>query len=329
VSIQTTGATASSLQTTPGTALDVRDLVKDYPPRIRALHGVSMTVREGEVYGVLGPNGAGKTTMIGVCTTLVKPTSGRVSLLGHDVVRQATTVRELIGAVLERYEPDRSCTVRQNLYTHCRYFGMGHRQATQRTAELLQAFALTPYANLTTWALSTGMTKHLLVARSMAHRPRALFLDEPTTGLDPSNRLSLWDRVMDMRSRDGVTVVLSTHHMDEAERYCDKVVILNGGNIVAAGTPGELKRCYGAQTLVRATVADPGQVDVARIAGLPGVETVQLQPQDSTVWLRLCGEGAGLGSILDALQPAHPRDVRVTEPGLENAFLELTQRIGS
>ena len=317
------------------TALEVRDLVKDYPGGVRALHGVNLAVAEGEVFGVLGPNGAGKTTTIGVCTTLVKPTTGQVSLLGCDVTREATRVRGLIGTVMERYEPDRSCTVRQNLYTHCRYFGMGHREATARTTELLAAFALIPFAGLTTWALSTGMTKHLLVARSMSHHPRVLFLDEPTTGLDPHNRLSLWERVMDVRASEGVTVILTTHYMDEAERYCDRLAVLNRGMLVATGTPGELKKRYGMQTLVRATVGNLAQVDTARLSRLAGVESVQLPDpdpaqdggeQEGTVWLRLRGEDAALGGLLDILQPAQPRDLRVNEPGLENAYLELTQK---
>src|SRR5262249_35312926 len=191
----------------------------------RAVDSLDLGVRTGEIFGLLGPNGAGKTTTVGMLTTRVIPTSGRAWIGDIDVVAQPAVAKRVIGVVPQTNTLDRSLDVSENLYFHGRYFGMGARDARQRTDELLEQFRLADRAKAEVAELSGGMAQRLMVARAIMHYPHVLFLDEPTSGLDPQSRLALWDVMTDLHKR-GQTIVLTTHYMEEADQLCDRVAIV-------------------------------------------------------------------------------------------------------
>ena len=214
-------------------ALLVERLTKRYagPPAVDAVRGIDLEVGEGEIFGLLGPNGAGKTTTVGMCTTRVIPSSGQVRVAGVDVRADPPAARGRVGVVTQFNTLDRSCTVYENLFYHCRYFGMRRREARVRAGELLTTFRLADRAAASVDALSGGMAQRLQVARAIAHRPELLFLDEPTSGLDPQSRIALWEMLGDLHEQ-GTTVILTTHNMDEADRLCRRLAIIDHGTIL-------------------------------------------------------------------------------------------------
>src|SRR6476660_4555892 len=238
----------------PGKAVIVTEhLTKVFAGRggqVKAVDDLNLSVHRGEVFGLLGPNGAGKTTTVGMLTTRVIPTSGRATVGGIDVWAHPSLTKQVIGVVSQTNTLDRSLTVRENLYFHGRYFGLSRRQANQAADESLERFRLTDRASADTNALSGGMAQRLMVARSILHRPRILFLDEPSAGLDPQSRLALWEILGELHEA-GETILLTTHYMEEADRLCDRVAIMDRGRILALDTPAELKRTVGADTIVK------------------------------------------------------------------------------
>jgi ABC-2 type transport system ATP-binding protein len=260
--------------------VEVSDLVKRYPKRpVNAVDGVSFTVRRGEVFGLLGPNGAGKTTTIGVLTTRVAPTGGRAAINGIDVARDPVAARRLLAVVPQRVNLDRSLSARRNLLFHAAYFGVPPAARERRADELLDQFGLADRANDKVDRFSGGQSQRLMIARALMHEPTVLFLDEPTTGLDPQARLFVWDRVRGMRER-GVTVVLTTHDMDEAEALADRVGIMDNGKLLALDTPAALTALVPGDSMLEINVAADGRpLDAAGLeaglASLPGVERVE------------------------------------------------------
>src|ERR1700727_2141854 len=239
--------------------IETVDLTKTYSGTVfRAVDGLTPRVEAGGVFGLLGPNGAGKTTTIGVLTTRVIPTGGQALIGGIDVVEHPTLVKQLIGVVSQQNTLDRQLTPFENLYWHGRLFGMGAKESRQTANELLERFQLTRFAKASVYALSGGMAQRLMVARAIFHRPAVLFLDEPTAGLDPQGRLALWDLLRDLNA-DGQTIMLTTHYMEEADKLCGRVAIMDHGKILALNTPSELKRSVGADTIV--TVKATGDAD--------------------------------------------------------------------
>lgn len=306
-------------------AVAIRDLTKRYA-RVdgrAAVDGITIEVYAGEAFGLLGPNGAGKTTTVNVCTTRTPPTSGEVRIAGWDVTAEPIQVRRVIGVVTQYNTLDRSCTVADNIYFHCRYFGMGHRESRARTEELLEAFRLTVRAGAPPAWLSGGMVQRLQIARAVAHRPRVLFLDEPTTGLDPQSRLALWDQ-LDQLKRDGTTIFLTTHYMEEADRLCDRVAIIDHGRILVVGPPAELKRDCGAGTTVTLTLARRQAVPAERLRALEGVRAVEAIPDGYRI--HTDGGQRSLAHIVPAAVAGEIRDVAVREPTLETVFIGLTGR---
>jgi ABC-2 type transport system ATP-binding protein len=305
-------------------AIGVEALVKRYhgPPPVIAVDGVDLDVFEGQVFGLLGPNGAGKTTTVGVCTTRVRPSSGRVAVAGIDVVRDSPSARAVIGVVSQYNTLDRACNVRENLYYHCRYYGMGATAARARTAELLEQFRLGDRARAMPDQLSGGLAQRVQLARAIAHRPSIVFLDEPTAGLDPQSRLALWELIESMRSR-GITVLLTTHYMEEADRLCDALAIMDHGRILASGTPDQLKRSAGGETMVDLRLdGEPGDL-LAQLAALPSV--TRASEQDGGVRL-LTTSREGLLPRIVAVAGGRLHDLSVREPTLETVFLRLTGR---
>src|SRR3954447_5383193 len=227
-------------------------LTKVYPGEVRAVDGLDLSVRRGEIFGLLGPNGAGKTTTAGMLTTRVIPTSGRALVGGVDVVRHPTAAKQVIGVVPQTNTLDRSLNVWENLYFHGRFFGMPTKESKSEATRLLERFRLSDRADAPVLALSGGMAQRLMVARAIMHRPAILSLDEPTAGLDPQSRIALWDILGELHT-DGQTILLTTHYMEEAAQLCDRVAIMDHGRILALDPPANLKQSTGAASIVTIT----------------------------------------------------------------------------
>jgi ABC-2 type transport system ATP-binding protein len=323
----TTASTAPSADggTTAPPIIETAGLTKTYAGTdFRAVDGLDLRVRTGEVFGLLGPNGAGKTTTVGVLTTRVLPSGGTASIAGIDVVAHPTLVKQMIGVVSQQNTLDRQLTPFENLYWHGRLFGMGGRESRQVADDLLERFQLTRFANASVYALSGGMAQRLMVARAVFHRPAVLFLDEPTSGLDPQGRLALWELLGGL-NEEGQTIMLTTHYMEEADRLCDRVAIMDHGKILALDTPDELKHSVGADTVV--TVRSPG--DPARLAaafedGLDGVTRTRVVPDG--IELQVRGTDRLVPRVVEVADAAgfSLADVSVAEPTLETVFIGLT-----
>ncbi len=290
----------------------------------RAVDGLNLQVGTGEVFGLLGPNGAGKTTTVGVLTTRVIPTDGHAFVGGIDVVEHPTLVKQLIGVVSQQNTLDRQLTPFENLYWHGRLFGMGAKESRQTADDLLERFQLTRFAKASVYALSGGMAQRLMVARAIFHRPAVLFLDEPTAGLDPQGRLALWD-LLEGLNAEGQTIMLTTHYMEEADKLCDRVAIMDHGRILALDTPGDLKRSVGADTIV--TVKAAGDAD--RLAEvfrerLDGLTRSRVIPDG--VELQIRGADRLVPRVVEAAEAGgfSLADLSVAEPTLETVFIGLT-----
>ncbi|HVD12991.1 MAG TPA: ABC transporter ATP-binding protein [Actinomycetota bacterium] len=325
--------------------LVVDQLVKRYPKRpTNAVDGLSFTVRRGELFGLLGPNGAGKTTTIGVLTTRVRPTGGRALVDGVDVVRDPVQAKRRLAVVPQRANLDRSLSARQNLLFHAAYFGMPAAERERRADELLAELGLADRGADKVDRLSGGQSQRLMIARALIHEPQVLFLDEPTTGLDPQARLFVWDRLRDLRAR-GVTMVLTTHDMDEAAELADRVGIMDHGRLLALDTPAALTASVPGSSTLEAGVHLGADGDGARSAlvtalgDLPGVERcerVEAGPggagadgEHTTLRLYASADTASLVVPVAQTLAAHGAalaDVRLGRPTLEDVFIGLTGR---
>ena len=304
--------------------IETNDLTKVYPGGVKAVDGLNLKVCEGEIFGLLGPNGAGKTTTASMLTTRVIPTAGRALVNGIDVVAHPAVAKQLIGVVPQTNTLDRALTVWENLYFHGRFFGMPAARARAASDELLVTFHLTERAKAPVMALSGGMAQRLMVARAILHNPAILFLDEPTAGLDPQSRISLWEILEGLHER-GQTVVLTTHNMEEADQLCDRIGIMDHGRLLELGTPEELKASIGADTIV--TVTADGNMD--ELAGrlrrdVDGVDSATTL--DGSVQLAVRGADRVLLRVIGAADEAGfgVRDVQVAPPTLETVFIKLT-----
>src|ERR1700720_2791085 len=235
----------------PDAVIHTEDLTKVYPGTdFAAVDKLNLDVKTGEIFGLLGPNGAGKTTTAGMLTTRVVPTSGRAFIAGVDVAAHPALAKQLSGIVSQQNTLDRQLTVWENLYFHGRLFGIGAKESRSTADRLLAEFQLTKWAKASVYALSGGMAQRLMVARSIFHRPAVLFMDEPTAGLDPQGRLALWEILTEL-NREGQTILLTTHYMEEADQLCNRVAVMDHGKVLALDTPKALKKSVGADTIVR------------------------------------------------------------------------------
>lgn len=326
--MSTTTSTASLDGASPqrGTPIiETVGLTKTYPGTdFRAVDDLHLSVDTGEVFGLLGPNGAGKTTTVGVLTTRVIPTGGNAMVGGIDVVEHPTLVKQIIGVVSQQNTLDRQLTAWENLYFHGRLFGMGAKESRQTADDLLERFQLTRFAKASVYALSGGMAQRLMVARAIFHRPAVLFLDEPTAGLDPQGRLALWE-LLEGLNAEGQTIMLTTHYMEEADKLCDRVAIMDHGRILALDTPAELKRSVGADTIVTVKAAgDPEQLAQAFAARLDGL--TRTRPLPDGVELQIRDMDRLVPRIVEAAEAAgfSLADLSVAEPTLETVFIGLT-----
>ena len=234
----------------PGDAvIDVRDLRKVYAGNIEAVKGINFYVREGEFFGFLGPNGAGKSTTIKILITLLARTSGTATILGHDVNEESTLVRRLIGYAAQEASPDDDLTGQENLNIQGNLYHIEPTVLKSRIEELIELMDLQDAANRRVGTYSGGMRKRLDLASALIHRPRILFLDEPTTGLDPQNRAGLWKYLERLNKQEGLTIFLTTHYMEEADKLCERLAIIDGGKIIAEGSPTELKAHLGGDVI--------------------------------------------------------------------------------
>ncbi len=318
------------------TAVEVRELVKRYPKaRTDAVDRLSFTVAGGEIFGLLGPNGAGKSTTIGVLTTRVRPTGGQALIAGVDVVAAPQTVRSLVGVVPQRNNLDRSLSVRQNLLFHAAYHGVPPRVRTRRAEALLEQFALTERANDKPEFFSGGQHQRMTIARALMHDPSVLFLDEPTTGLDPAARLFVWDRVRELREA-GVTIVLTTHDMDEAAALADRVGIVDSGRLLALDTPAALIRGLATRATLQVAVELAGEDEVVglldqlgALAGVARCEQVGAEGAVHSIGLSLSTDAAGMiAPVAAAVAGVGGRLTRmeIAEASLEDVFIDLTGR---
>ena len=307
----------------PGEVIVTEGLTKTFPGGIKAVVSLDLSINAGEVFGLLGPNGAGKTTTVGMLSTRVIPTAGYACVGGVDVVAHPALAKQAIGVVAQSNTLDRSLTVWENLYYHCRYFGLGARPARARADELLEQFRLVDRAKASVYALSGGMAQRLMVARSIAHRPHILFLDEPTAGLDPQSRLALWEILQDLHGY-GLTVLLTTHYMEEADNLCDRLAIMDHGHVLALDTPDALKASVAADTIV--TVTSSG--DPAALAAVLGVmeNAVRAEPGEGLARVYFRGTNGVVPRVVSAAEAGGFKvsDLSVSEPTLENVFITLT-----
>ncbi|HVS66974.1 MAG TPA: ATP-binding cassette domain-containing protein [Mycobacteriales bacterium] len=305
---------------TGAAAVRVRGLVKRYGP-IEAVRGIDLDVSPGEVFGFLGPNGAGKSTTIKMLCTLVTPTAGTAEVAGLDVIRQRTAVRRNIGLVFQETTLDEYLTAEQNLRFHAAIYGMPRRAVGPRVDSVLELVGLADRRAAPVRTFSGGMKRRLEIARGLLHSPRVLFLDEPTIGLDPESRQVLWQYVDELRRQEDITVFLTTHYMDEAER-CDRIAIINHGTIVALGTPTELKAGVG-HDRVRIVTAD-NAASAKKIASKLKVEAVP----DGEALLVSVPDGEGFVPKLFDIGIS-VQSVSVARPTLDDVFMaHAGRRIG-
>ena len=299
--------------------------VYDGKQRVVAVDGIDLNVREGELYGLLGPNGAGKTTTISICTTRALPTAGRVRIAGIDVVAAPSMARRCIGVVPQYNTLDRACTIYENIYFHCLFFGFSRADARQRADQLLAQFHLTERTAAYPAQLSGGLAQRVQIARAIAHHPKVLFLDEPSAGLDPQSRIAMWDAVRGLRE-EGITVVLTTHYMEEADELCDRVAIIDHGKILVEDTPSALKNSVGAQRVYELDLRSQENVPklVHELEQKPGIASAEATAKG----VRILAEGAEglLSEVVHAANPYGLRDLTITETSLETVFIRLTGR---
>jgi ABC-2 type transport system ATP-binding protein len=298
--------------------LECRDLRKTFSGGVEAVRGVSFEIAEGEVFGLLGPNGAGKTTTMRMLGTLLAPTSGTARVAGHDVAREPGAVRRAIGFALQEAGLARYSTGREHLHLMGRLHGLSRAESRARADELLELFELADAADRQVRTYSGGMKRRIDLACGLVHRPRLLFLDEPSTGVDPASRAALWSELMRLRD-SGVSLFLTTHYLEEADRLCERLAIVDRGVIVAEGTPDELKAGIGAD-VVTVTV-DQAEVPAAR-AALEALGRLRA-PEPESVSIEAANGAGAVVSIVERLGAAgiRPRTVMVARPTLDDVFL--------
>lgn len=255
-------------------AIAVEGIVKRYGD-FEAVKGVNFSVTEGEIFGLLGPNGAGKSTLIRMMTTLIPVTAGRAIVAGHDVAKEPDAVRRLIGVIPQALTSDQDLTVEENLSIYAKLYNVPRVQREKNIAEVLEAVDLTKWRRAQTKTLSGGMRRRLEIARGLVHDPRIFFLDEPTTGLDPVSRIAVWEMLNNLKSNRNLTMLLTTHYMEEADRLCDRIAIVDHGTLVALGTPAELKQGVPGANVVEVQFDREDSEWLARLEGLTGVTSVQ------------------------------------------------------
>ncbi|CAN5795865.1 daunorubicin resistance protein DrrA family ABC transporter ATP-binding protein [soil metagenome] len=307
-----------------GRGIEVEGLVREFGKGFRAVDDIDLNVEPGEIYGFLGPNGAGKSTAVLMLTTLLPPTSGTARVAGYDIVKQGSEVRSSIGAALQEAALDPFLTGREHLTLQAALHGIGRKERKRRAEDLLERVGLTEASGRKVGGYSGGMKRRLDLALALVHEPRILFLDEPTTGLDPQSRSALWDEVSRL-AKEGVTVFLTTQYLEEADVLADRVSIIDNGKIVAEDTPEVLKAEVG-RSSIEARPADPNELDavaeILRQFGEPIASSV------GAAAIRLENKMQGLTEVVRALDRHNLRvsGLELNEPSLDDVYLAKTGR---
>jgi len=296
----------------------VNNITKVYKGNIKAVDGVSLNIHEGEVFGLLGPNGAGKTTTLHILATLLKPTSGYAKVNGFDVVKQPGKVRESIGMVFQDPSSDELLTGYENLKMHALMYGVPNSIRTQRINEVLELVDLTGRRNDLLKTYSGGMRRRLEIARGLLHRPKVLFLDEPTLGLDPQTREHIWEYIERLVKEEKLTIILTTHYMDEADRLCDRLAIMDYGKVVVLDTLEELKRGLGGD-IIKIRARSP---NLTALESFSYIKMVEADGDELT--LTVVDAGSHIQEILATIGKVDLVDLR--PPTLSDVFLKYTGR---
>ena len=297
--------------------VDVKNLRKQYG-EFPAVDGLSFSIEEGEVFGLLGPNGAGKTTTLHMLATILRPTSGTASINGYDIVRQPSKVRKSIGMVFQEPSSDDLLTGAENLRMHAMLYGVPSPLREERAKEVLELVDLTDRKDGLVKHYSGGMRRRLEIARGLLHNPKILFLDEPTLGLDPQTREHIWKYVERLVAEQKISIIITTHYMDEADRLCDRIAIVDHGRIVVDDSPEVLKRALGGD-MVRLTMSNP---KLEAIREMPFVKKVEVR--DRTVLLTVEDAGSHAQEILAVIGKVDSVELR--PPTLNDVFLQYTGR---
>jgi ABC-2 type transport system ATP-binding protein len=308
-------------------AILVEDLTRKFGEFVADDH-LSFRVAREEIFGILGPNGAGKSTLIRMLTTLIKPTSGRALIMGHDVVHRTRQVRHEIGVIPQANTVDLDLSAWESLDIFAKFYGMGRGQRRERAEELLHAVGLWEWRDKPAGTYSGGMRRRLEIARGLIHRPRVFFLDEPTTGLDPQSRRVIWDLLEGLRAQSDLTILICTHYMDEADRLCDRLAIVDHGKIVALGSPRELKAGIPGQEVL--TAVFEREVSEELVEGLKTLPDVQsaLREEAHTVRLVLAGDTVPFEGMTEISRARENKlkSMSLLEPTLEDVFIHYTGR---
>ncbi len=304
-------------------AVEVSGITKKYGP-ITAVDNVSFDVMEGEIFGFLGPNGAGKTTLIRMLTTLIEPTSGTAMVACCDVTKKPDAVRREIGVVPQAMTSDLDLTGYENMDIYGRFYDIASKERKERINYLLEMVGLKARANDLVATYSGGMRRRLEIARVLVHKPRILFLDEPTLGLDPQSRRVVWDFLRKLRGEDSMTVFMTTHYMEEAEALCSRVAIIDSGRIIAIGSPADLKSQIPGNDIVYLTVENLSEGIIASVKNLPFVHTVNIE--DNSIRIYVDDGAQNLPVLIDEIRSSGGKVLSATlhEQSLEDVFIHYT-----
>jgi ABC-2 type transport system ATP-binding protein len=309
------------------TAIEARDLVKTYGGKVRALDGLSFTVEAGAIFALLGPNGAGKSTTIKILNTLSRPDSGFARVAGFDVLKEPGRVRRAIGCVAQKSGVDPEATGRENLTLQGRIYSLRGQELKDRVDELLKRFRLTEAADLVARTYSGGMQRKLDIAMGLVHRPRALFLDEPTTGLDPEARAGLWEDISRLANEDGITVLLTTHYLEEADQLARRLAIVDRGKLVVEGTPDQLKgELLGDAIHIEFTHPEVDSRVREALNRLDGLSEILVEGH--SLHARAAQGATAVPGMLAALESNGLKvaSVKVARPSLDDVYLRYTGR---
>jgi ABC-2 type transport system ATP-binding protein len=306
-------------------AIDVRDIVKKFGD-FTAVNGISFTVPEGEIFGLLGPNGAGKSTLIRMLTTLLPPSGGTALVNGFDVTKQADGVRHSIGVIPQAMTSDLELSVEENLIIFAKLYGVPRAKRDQLIDELLEAVELTQWRKAQVKNLSGGMRRRVEIARGLVHEPRIFFLDEPTTGLDPVSRVAVWEMLAKIKSQRDLTILITTHYMDEADKLCDRIAIVDHGELKALDSPLKLKAAIPSRNLLEVSFAATPADWPDRLGRLPYVDTVDAH--DHVYRLATSNGPATTLALMDAAAKASVtvQSLSVQSTTLDDVFVHFTGR---
>jgi ABC-2 type transport system ATP-binding protein len=307
-------------------AIEVKNIVKRYGD-FTAVNDVSFAVKEGEIFGLLGPNGAGKSTLIRMMTTLIPISAGTARVAGHDVVRDPDDVRRTIGVIPQALTSDLDLTVEENLTIYAKLYDVPAKRRREAIEELLETVDLTKWRGAQTKTLSGGMRRRLEIARGLVHSPKIFFLDEPTTGLDPVSRVAVWEMLTAIKAKRRLTVLITTHYMDEADRLCNRIAIVDHGKLVALDTPEQLKATVPGSNVIEAHFEHPPDDWEQRLKALPGVTSVQ--NESAGMFRVLTSNGSGTTTNLVEMAVAAGvalKTLSVQNTTLDDVFVHYTGR---